>query len=133
MTRNIPLNILELSTLLLAIYFLKFLIKDFFNPKNLLRFGFCLLIFFVVRISFNIYQYSKEEMLIHSFYKEKIVSVKNKDRVVFWMKENKNEDKIQDFVINPYLTSRRIKDFKINYIPPESQSFVYQGNKFELK
>lgn len=133
MNKNIPLNILELSLLLLAIYFLKFLIKDILNPKNLLRFGFCLLAFFAVRTTINIYQYNKEEMLVHSFYKEKIVSVKDKNQLVFWMKENKNEDKIRDFVINPYLTSRRIKDFKINYIPADSQYFVYQGNKFELK
>lgn len=133
MTRNISLNIFELSILLLVIYFLKFLIKDFFNPRNLLRFGFCLLAFFVVRISFNLYQYNKEEMLVHGFYKEKIVSVKDKDEVVFWMKKNKNEDKIRDFVINPYLTSRRIKDFKINYIPVDSEAFVYEGKQYDLK
>lgn len=133
MTRNISLNIFELSILLLVIYFLKFLIKDFFNPKNLLRFGFCLLAFFVVRISFNLYQYNKEEMLVHGFYKEKIVSIKDKDHVIFWMKENKNEDKISDFVINPYLTSRRIKDFKINYIPVDSEAFVYEGKQYDLK
>ncbi|MFC0343777.1 ComEC/Rec2 family competence protein [Epilithonimonas hispanica] len=133
MNKNIPLNILELSLLLLAIYFLKFLIKNILNPKNLLRFGFCLLAFFAVRTTINIYQYNKKEMLVHSFYKEKIVSVKDKNQLVFWMKENKNEDKIRDFVINPYLTSRRIKDFKINYIPADSEGFVYQGNKFELK
>ena len=96
MTRNISLNIFELSILLLVIYFLKFLIKDFFNPKNLPRFGFCLLTFFVVRISFNLYQYNKEEMLVHGFYKEKIVSIKDKDHVIFWMKENKNEDKTDE-------------------------------------
>ena len=133
MMRNISLNIFELSILLLVIYFLKFLIKDFFNPKNLLRFGFCLLTFFVVRISFNLYQYNKEEMLVHGFYKEKIISIKDKDQVVFWMKENKNEDKISDFVINPYLTSRRIKDFKINYIPVDSEAFVYEGKQYDLK
>lgn len=133
MTRNISLNIFELSILLLVIYFLKFLIKDFFNPRNLLRFGFCLLIFFVVRISFNIYQYNKEEMLVHGFYKEKIISIKDKDQVVFWMKENKNKDKISDFVINPYLTSRRIKVFKINYVPVDSEAFVYRGKHYDLK
>ena len=133
MNKNIPLNILELSLLFLAIYFLKFLIKDIFNPKNLLRFGFCLLAFFAVRISFNFHQSNKEEMLIHSFYKEKIVSVKDKDQVVFLMKENKNEDKIRDFVINPYLTSRRIKDFKVNYIPTDSEGFVYNGKQYDLK
>ena len=133
MTRNISLNIFELSILLLVIYFLKFLIKDFFNPRNLLRFGFCLLTFFVVRISSNLYQYNKQEMLVHGFYKEKIISIKDKEHAIFWMKENKNEDKISDFVINPYLTSRRIKDFKINYIPVDSEAFVYRGKHYDLK
>ncbi len=133
MTRNISLNIFELSLLLLVIYFLKFLIKDFFNPRNLLRFGFCLLTFFVVRISSNLYQYNKQEMLVHGFYKEKIISIKDKEHAIFWMKENKNEDKISDFVINPYLTSRRIKDFKINYIPADSEAFVYCGKHYDLK
>ena len=133
MTRNISLNIFELSILFLVIYFLKFLIKDFFNPRNLLRFGFCLLTFFVVRISSNLYQYNKQEMLVHGFYKEKIISIKDKEHAIFWMKENKNEDKISDFVINPYLTSRRIKDFKINYIPAGSEAFVYCGKHYDLK
>ena len=133
MTRNISLNIYELSLLFLVIYFLKFLIKDFFNPRNLLRFGFCLLTFFVVRISSNLYQYNKQEMLVHGFYKEKIISIKDKEHAIFWMKENKNEDKISDFVINPYLTSRRIKDFKINYIPADSEAFVYRGKHYDLK
>ena len=133
MTRNISLNIFELSILFLVIYFLKFLIKDFFNPRNLLRFGFCLLTFFVVRISSNLYQYNKQEMLVHGFYKEKIISIKDKEHATFWMKENKNEDKISDFVINPYLTSRRIKDFKINYIPVDSEAFVYRGKHYDLK
>lgn len=133
MTRNISLNIFELSLLFLVIYFLKFLIKDFFNPRNLLRFGFCLLTFFVVRISSNLYQYNKQEMLVHGFYKEKIISIKDKEHAIFWMKENKNEDKISEFVINPYLTSRRIKDFKINYIPADSEAFVYRGKHYDLK
>lgn len=133
MTRNIPLNILELGLLLLAVYFLKFLINDFYNPKNLLRVGFCFMTFFVVRISFNFYQYNNEEMLVHSFYKEMIISIKDKDRVIFWMRENKNEDKIRDFVINTYVTSRRIKDFEINYIPEDSEIFVYRGKNYILK
>lgn len=133
MTRNISLNIFELSILFLVIYFLKFLIKDFFNPRNLLRFGFCLLTFFVMRISSNLYQYNKQEMLVHGFYKEKIISIKDKEHAIFWMKENKNEDKISDFVINPYLTSRRIKDFKIKYIPADSEAFVYRGKHYDLK
>lgn len=133
MNKNIPLNILEVGALLLGIYFLKFLIKDLFNLKYLLRFSFCLLLFFGLRIGFNYYNFEKEEVLVHHFYKEKIISIKKKSQIVFWLKENKNEEKIKDFVITPYLISRRISDFEIKYYPEDSEAFVFEGNKFELK
>lgn len=133
MTRNIPLNILELSILLLAIYFLKFIIQDILNPKNILRFGFCLLAFFGVRMSFNMYNFKKEEMLVHSFYKEKFVSIKNKGQVVFWLKGSKNQEKIKDFVIRPYLTSRRVQDYKLEHIPDNTEAFLYDGKAYQLR
>ena len=133
MNKNIPLNILEVGALLMGIYFLKFIIKDFFNLKYLLRFSFCLLLFFGVRIGFNYYNFEKEEILVHHFYKEKIISVKNKNQIVFWLKENKNEEKIKDFVINPYLVSRRLSDFKIKYYPEDSETFVFEGKKYDLE
>ena len=112
---------------------MKFLIKDLFNLIYWLRFGFCLLLFFGVRIGFNYYNFEKEEILIHHFYKEKIISVKKKNQLVFWLKENKNEEKIIDFVINSYLVSRRLSDFEINYYPEDSESFVYGGKQYKLK
>ena len=133
MNKNIPLNIWEVGVLLLGIYFLKFLIKDLFNLKYWLRFGFCLLLFFGLRIGSNYYNFEKEEILVHHFYKEKIISVKKKNQLVFWLKENKNEEKIIDFVINPYLVSRRLSDFEINYYPEDSESFVYGGKQYKLK
>ena len=133
MNKNIPLNILEVGALLMGIYFLKFIIKDFFNLKYLLHFSFCLVLFFGLRIGFNYYNFEKEEVLVHHFYKEKIISVKKKNQLVFWLKENKNEEKIKDFVINPYLVSRRLSDFKIKYYPEDSETFVFEGKKYDLE
>lgn len=133
MNKNIPLNILEVSILFLAIYFLKFIIKDFFNLKFLIRFTFCILMFFGLRIGINYHQFEKEEILVHHFYKEKIISMKNKNQLVFWLKENKNEEKVKDFIIKPYLVARRLNDYQIEYIPEDSEGFVYQGTRYELK
>ncbi|WP_166668234.1 ComEC/Rec2 family competence protein [Epilithonimonas xixisoli] len=133
MNKNLSLGLLELSALFLMIYFLKFIIKDIFNLKYLLRFSFCLLLFFGLRIGFNYYNFEKEEVLVHHFYKDKIICVKKKNQLVFWLKENKNEEKIIDFVINPYLVSRRLSDFEINYYPEDSESFVYGGKQYKLK
>lgn len=133
MNRNISLNILEVSVLFSAIYFLKFIIKDFFNLKDLLRFSFCILMFFGLRIGFDYYSFERKEIIVHHFYKEKIISVKNKNQLVFWLDENKNEEKIKDFIIKPYLVSIRLNDYQIKYIPEDSGDFVYEGKTFELK
>ena len=133
MNKNIPLSILEVGVLLLGIYFLKFLIKDFFNIKYVLRLSVCLLLFFGLRIGFNIYNYEKSEVLVHHFYKEKIISVKNKDQIVFWLKEQRNQEKMIDFVVNPYLVSRRISNYEIKYYPDDADAFVFEGTKYHLK
>ena len=41
--------------------------------------------------------------------------------------------KIKDFVINPYLVSRRISDYDIQYYPDDSEAFVFQGKKYNLE
>jgi len=131
--KNISLNLLEMSALFLGIYCLKFLIKDIFNLKYLLRFSFCVLLFFGLRIGFNAYNFEKKEVLVHSFYQDKIISVKNKGKIVFWLKIRKNEGKIIDFVIDPYLISRRVDECDISYYPEDAEAFVFEGNKYELK
>ena len=133
MNKNIALNVIELSILMIVVYLLRFLLKDISNPKHYLKLAFCLLLFFGLRLGFNSYNYEKQELLVHSFYKEKIISVKDKDEVVFWLKENKNEDKIKNFVINPYLVSRRLKHYQIKYIPEDSKGFVYRNKNYQLE
>ncbi len=133
MNKNLSLNLLEMGALFLMIYFLRFLIKDIFNLKYVLRFSFCLLLFFGLRIGFNTYNYDKREVLVHQFYKDKIISVKKKDKVVFWLKDSKNEKKIIDYVIDPYLISRRVYECDVDYYPEDAEAFVFEGNKYELK
>lgn len=133
MNKNISINLLEMSILFLTIYFLKFLLTDFRNPKDQLRFMFSLLLFFGLRISFNIYNYNKKEIFVNHFYKDKIIGIKKKNKVYFWMKDDRNKVKILDFVINPYLTSRRISDYEIRYFPEETEGFVFEEKKYKLK
>lgn len=131
--KNLSLNLLEMSALFLVIYFLKFLIKNVSNLKYVLSFSFCLFLFFGLRIGFNIYNFEKKEVLVHNFYKDKIISIKNRDKVDFWIIENRDEKKMIDFVIDPYLISRRIYECDVNYYPEDSEAFVFEGKKQEIK
>jgi len=133
MNKNISLNLIEFSILMIAIYLLRFVLKDIFNSKHYLKLGFCLMLFFGLRLGFNSYNYEKGEVIVHHFYKDKIISIKNKGQVDFWINTNRNEKKIINFVIDPYLISRRIYECDVNYYPEDSEGFVYHGNKYELK
>ncbi len=133
MNKNIALNLIELSVLMITVYLLRFLLKEISNPKHYLRLGFCLLLFFGLRLGFNSYHYGKNEVMVHHFYKDKIISIKNKGQVDFWIKTNKNEEKIIDFVIDPYLISRRIYECDVNYYPENTEGFVYQGKQYNLR
>lgn len=133
MNKNLSLGLLELSALFLMIYFLKYVIKDVFNLNYIFRFSFCLLLFFGLRIGFNFYNLEKAEVLVHHFYKDKIISIKNKDKVDFWIHENRNEKKIIDFLVDPYLISRRVDECDVNYYSEESKAFVYEGKHYKLK
>lgn len=133
MNKHLSLHLMEVGALFLAIYTLRFLIKDIFNLKYRLAFSFCLLLFFGFRVCFNIYNLEKKEVLVHHFYKDKVISIKNKDQIVFWLNSDKTEDRVKDFVITPYLVSRRVSDCKIDYYSEDAEAFVFEGNTYQLK
>lgn len=130
--KNIPLNRIEVVLLFCAIYFLRKILL-FKNLNSLSKFSFLMLLFFLVRIGFNLYEYNKSEVLVHQYFKEKILSVKEKDKVIFWLKENYNREKITKSVIEPYLVSKRTKNFEIKGLPENTNQLVLKGKIYNLK
>lgn len=115
MQRMIPLTLLEVLLLYLLFYFLRFAIQKF-NVKNASRVVYFILVFGSVRIVLN-YKASKlDEVLVHSFFKEKITSVKKGTSVVFYSSENLDQEKIKQYIIEPYLTSRRTKNYSVELL-----------------
>ena len=116
----------------MVVYYLRFLVLDVYQPKNTLRFCFAVFVFFMVRMGETVFYYNLDEVIIHRFYQENVISIKQKGNVVFWVSSRKNEDKIRQFVINPYLTSRRANRYEIKEIPKNSKAFVFEGKTIEL-
>lgn len=125
--KNIPMTLLEASLLLLSFYFLRdvLLKKDF---KSAVRFSYGMLIFFALRISLNFYHYQRDEVLATSYFRDNVVVSKHHGEAVFYIKEKSKPDKIEKYIVEPYLNSRRIKDFKIETVKP-NVSAVKVGNK----
>lgn len=125
--KNIPMTLLEASLLLLSFYFLRdvLLKKDF---KSAVRFSYGMLIFFALRISLNFYHYQRDEVLATNYFRDIVVVSKHHGEAVFYIKEKSKPDRIEKYIVEPYLNSRRIKDFKIETVKP-NVSAVKIGKK----
>ncbi|WP_262149317.1 ComEC/Rec2 family competence protein [Chryseobacterium foetidum] len=129
---NIPMNLAEVFVLFGIVYLLKFTL-DKFNLKNISNLILAVSLFFIIRISFNIIENHRDELLVHHYKKEIIVSVKTGNRVQFWLNSENEKDKIQQYLINPYLSNRRIEEFEIKTIPRSSKMVVFKGKTYPLK
>ena len=114
--QNIPLNFIALSILLFIVYFLR---EIFVRPnlKIFLKSLFLGLLFVLTRICYNFYWEQKDEVLSHSFYQQNLISVKKRKHITFILSETINQSKAQEFIINPYFSSRRAEFLEIKILP----------------
>lgn len=128
---SIPMNQMEVLLLLVIIYLMRWIIirSDF---KNSMRFTMAVFIFFIVRFSFNIIECNKEEVLVQDFYKNKVLLVKNGNAVCFWIKDHTEKDKVLQYIIKPYIASRRIHSVEIKIFPEHVQKVVYHGKIYNI-
>ncbi len=128
---NIPMNGAEVGILFLIIYFLRFAILKF-NVRNLSRLIMAVVVFLMVRISFNLYMQLQNEILIHEFSKHKLLSVKKGNQVYFWITKDADQKKIKQYIINPYCSSRRIVKTEVRLFPENTQQVVYDGKIYDI-
>ena len=79
----------------------------------------------------NFYFWKKEEILLHSFFKQNIVSVKQGDKVVFIVSNEADMEKIIT-CYKIYITSRRIKNIEIKKVKPMTKLKINQ-TIYEIK
>ena len=130
--KNIPMHWSEVIVLFSMIYFLRRILTRH-HLKSLIKVGFLVIIFLMLRIGFNYYENSQSEILVHEFFKEKIISVKEKDKVVFFVKNSKNLEKQKKYIIEPYLVARRVNDFKIIFVPQNVKFLVINEKKYSVE
>lgn len=129
---NIALNWVEVALLFVIIYLLRFLIIKY-DFKRAAQFSLILLMFFIVRLSFTVYENRKQEILVHQYKKSKAVSVKKGNSVCFWIQNEDDQEKILQYIINPYVSSRRVKNMTIKELPASCKKIVFNHKIYDLK
>ena len=128
---NVSIEIPELIILFVLVYLLRSVFEKP-NVKTFTHFSFFILLFIFTRILTNFYFWKKEEILLHSFFKQNIVSVKQGDKAVFIMSNEADTEKINSFIIKSYITSRRVKNIEIKKVEPMTRIKINQ-NIYEIK
>lgn len=113
--KNIPLNWVELIILFVVIFLLRGLFLH--QSKTMLRFLGIALLFFMVRIIVDFYQFKKTETLVVENFNQKTIIQKEGNRAVFWVDKKSNKEMLKRFIIEPYITSRRIDRYEIKVDP----------------
>jgi len=128
---NVSIEFPELIILFVLVYLLRSVFEKP-NVKTFTRLSFFILLFLFTRILTNFYFWKKEEILLHSFFKQNIVSIKQRDKVIFIVSNEADMEKINNFVIKSYITSRRIKNIEIKKVKPMTKLKINQ-TIYEIK
>lgn len=113
--KNIPLNWGELIILFVVIFLLRGLFLH--QSKTMLRFLGIALLFFMVRIIVDFYQFKKTETLVVENFNQKTIIQKEGNRAIFWADKKSNNKMLKRSIIEPYITSRRIERYEIKVDP----------------
>lgn len=128
---NIPMNRVEVCFFFLIVYLLRFAVVKI-NIQNSAWLMMSVVAFLIVRISFNLYAQKQNEILIHDFSRHKVLSLKKGNHVCFWVNREADKQKIKQYIINPYCSSRRIKKTAVRIFPDHTQKAVYHGKIYEV-
>ena len=128
----IPMTMPEVAVGFAIIYYLRFAVKNF-SIKNVLNVVYFIFGFIALRLMLNYKAQQLDEVLVHHYFKEKVISVKQNDQVQFVLRENRNMNKIDQYVIAPYLTSRRIKNFDLKILPEDAQEVKIDGTVYRFE
>ena len=113
--KNIPLNWGELIILFVVIFLLRGLFLH--QSKTMLRLLGIALLFFMIRIIVDFYQFKKTETLVVENFNQKTIIQKEGNRAIFWVDTKSNNEMLKRFIIEPYITSRRIERYEIKVDP----------------
>ena len=113
--KNIPLNWGELIILFVVIFLLRGLFLH--QSKTMLRLLGIALLFFMIRIIVDFYQFKKTETLVVENFNQKTIIQKEGNRAIFWVDKKSNNEVLKRFIIEPYITSRRIERYEIKVDP----------------
>lgn len=131
-TDNISFGLIEVLISFLGFYYLRGFIKKF-NYKYIVSLCFVVLLFLGFRILIDAYYSKKNEVILVKNFKDKVLIIKDNKKVLFVVKDTSQNKYLVKSVINPYLTARRVKDYKVIAVKKDATLIIYNKQKYNLE
>lgn len=131
MSRNIDITILEVVLLSIGCYFFGLLLTKT-SWKNTINLSFSLLLFIFARTIINFKEKQKDEIVLHYYFKNQFLSVKSGENILFLLPKESDAEKLEKYILNPYLTARRTKSYQVKYYPKGTNSVVINNKNYPL-
>lgn len=128
---NISLKLLEVGLLFVALFLLRFFIVNF-RWQTIFNLAVVLVIFTFVRLFINYQQHNLDETLTHKYFGRKILSIKNKERIVFMVPDSLDSLKIQKYVIKPYLVETRSDKYLLKVFSRNIKTVVINNKNYPV-
>lgn len=128
---NIAFSPLELVLFFGILYCLRKILMDF-SSKNIHHFLCSIFVFVGVKMLIDVHFWQKEEILEHHFFKQNIISIKQGEQCSFLISDNTDMQKINNHIINPYITHRRIEHIQIKKLPENTEVNI-NGKNYMIK
>ena len=129
---DIPFSFIEFLILCCIIVLLRSVIINS-SLKNSLRFGSAILLFIAVRTGLNICSYQRDEVLVHENFGDKVLSVKQKGHVYFYIKASQDKTKLIRYISKPYVTFIRASQYHFIELPENARKVSIDKKIYKLE
>ncbi|WP_340305416.1 ComEC/Rec2 family competence protein [Riemerella anatipestifer] len=127
--QDIPLSVWEMGIWAVGLYFLREILIRF-TWRGFMRLMFSVLLFFGIKMWLDIRAYHDKEARWHYHYRTKVFSVLDKGEVYFWVSDKDNLEMLENYLIKPYVISKRAKSYKVKMMSKEVDEVIFNGERY---
>ena len=91
-----------------------------------------MILFLGFRWTLDFYFLEKNEVLTLENRKKNILIVKENSNISFYIPQEMDKEQLKKYIIQPYLSSRRMKDYEVGLLPSEVSNVLINGKLYPL-
>ena len=128
---NIPMSLVEVLLLMVILFLLKPILEKK-SSKQIMKMSCLMILFLGFRWTLDFYFLEKNEVLTLENRKKNILIVKENSNISFYIPQEMDKEQLKKYIIQPYLSSRRMSEYKLEKLPKGASNVLINGKLYPL-